>query len=462
MWHQSGNLLDELAQKGYYMVVEAGDQKNPDRFAAKDLATKVGFLDGSESSKRIRLGNLATEKTVWESVVAIPFYNDPKQGIKFFNLNAEAYRDATKLNHINMIRHSARVSDNSLDQNTKKQLNQLYDNFLNTPGTNAAENIAYQLRMMEKFIIPPQFDFLSNNVDCADVAPFVQYIFQFSGKFTDKDLASMWQNLYPNSEQGSGKAKHSSPYPNSGQPSGISLDYPDVEYVSGFLDTDSVGIFQGMSSNYEDTSEFLENEVRWLVFKAKQRGTSRYDTIVEKSVSKNNHYDLISVNGREISAESMKSAQLKPQFNWPYDYFSLVELGKIESKVDFYDDIRTVGVPKESPRRLEKERGNQQASPPKTPAVGSTSSSTSSSSSTTTVATSMVFREVLLEDTTTPSTRIFNITGGTVSSGTEQLFVNGVLQSLGGTNDYTISGNTVTFTYDLDDGDSVVISYVKD
>ena len=77
------------------------------------------------------------------------------------------------------------------------------------------------------------------------------------------------------------------------------------------------------------------------------------------------------------------------------------------------------------------------------------------------VASAMVFREVLLADTDTPSTRTFTVSNATVSSGTEQVFVNGILQSLGSQNDYTISGNTVTFTYDLEEGDSVVISYVK-
>jgi hypothetical protein len=74
----------------------------------------------------------------------------------------------------------------------------------------------------------------------------------------------------------------------------------------------------------------------------------------------------------------------------------------------------------------------------------------------------MVIREVLLEDSTTPSSRVFTATSGTISSGTEQLYVNGTLQSFGASNDYTISGNTITFTHDLESGDSVVVSYIKE
>ena len=78
------------------------------------------------------------------------------------------------------------------------------------------------------------------------------------------------------------------------------------------------------------------------------------------------------------------------------------------------------------------------------------------------IAATMAVRESLLLDTVTPSSRSFTATQGTVSSGTEQVFVNGVLQSLGAANDYTISGNTVTFNFDLALGDTVVISYVKE
>lgn len=469
MWHQSGTFIQELANKGYYMVIEAGDFRNADKYGSKDLAGKVGFLTGNEDRKSIRLGKVAPEKTVWEAVVAIPFYNDPEDGLKFFALNQDAYRAAIRINNEHLYRFTERVSDNTLDENSKLMLRHLYDNFFNNPGTNGPENIAYQLRMMEKFIMPPQFDFVSKTVDCADVEPFVQYIFQFRGELTEEDLAGMWQNLYPNSQSGIGTAKHSSPFPNSGTSTRAPLEYPDVEYVSNFLDVESVGMFQEVVSNYENVSEFLENEVRWLVFKAKQRGVSNYNEMIFKSATQNNIYNMLEFNGTSYTFENLKSFKSKPQFNWPYDYFSLVELSKIESKVDFYDDTNMVGVPKEQgPTRSDRrDTGGSNTTNYNVDGFGITQLGTvnvaaAAEGSRLSVADSMVFKEVLLLDTDTPSTRVFNIAGGNVSSGTEQLFVNGVLQSIGSGNDYTISGNTVTFTYDLEAGDSVVISYVKD
>ncbi len=80
------------------------------------------------------------------------------------------------------------------------------------------------------------------------------------------------------------------------------------------------------------------------------------------------------------------------------------------------------------------------------------------------LADNMVIREVLKKDTDgvpSPANRI-TVTTATIRANTESLYVNGVLQSLGGGNDYTISGNVITLTYDLDSDDSVFITYIKE
>jgi hypothetical protein len=335
--------------------------------------------------------------------------------------------------------------------------------FYNSPGIGSVENIAYQLRMMEKFIVPPQFDFVSKYGLCSKENPFVQYIFQFHTEFTRSDLASMWQNLYPNSQDSAATAKHSSPFSSNSGATGKH----DVEYISNFLDVDKVGMFRTMSSNYANVEEFLESEVRWLVFKAKQRGVSDYEQIVVNSATNGPNRNLLAINGRETDSSRRKGNFDNPGFNWPYDYFSLVELGKLESKVDFYDSTEFTPTPKETgftttTSRYTSQEQQQGPAPLQYTAVGtSTSAATTAGTGTADVAQSMVFREVLLEDTQTPSTRVFTVSQGSISSGTEQLYVNGVLQSVGSSNDYTISGNTITFVSDLEDGDTVVVSYVK-
>ncbi len=79
------------------------------------------------------------------------------------------------------------------------------------------------------------------------------------------------------------------------------------------------------------------------------------------------------------------------------------------------------------------------------------------------LADNLVIREVLKADTDgvpSPANQL-TITGATVRANTETLYVNGVLQSVGGSNDYTISGNVITLTYNLDADDAVFVTYIK-
>ena len=367
------------------------------------------------------------------------------------------------------------LGDESIQNLHSKQYKAFYDR----PGTNGIENVAYQLRMMDKFVIPPQFDFVLKDIECADVSPFVQYIFQFRTDFTREDLASMWQNMYPVSSTSAATAKHSTPF------SGfVTNDTYDTEYISNYLDVDNTLIFRSRTSNYENVEEFLENEVRWLVFKVKQRAINDYQEIVLNSMSPEAPGNIQSINnlteipaGKKSTGGQVNTKKKKhvPGFNWPYDYFSLVELGKLESKIDFYDDRTAVGSPEKVPaqrqetqfesfisltrdREIPDDIARGASSQFEIVSTPTTSDSTTSSGAS--VASAMVFREALLTSSQTPTSRVFNISGP-LSAGTEQVFRNGVLQTQGAGDDYVISGQTLTFNFDLEAGDDIAISYVK-
>jgi len=69
-------------------------------------------------------------------------------------------------------------------------------------------------------------------------------------------------------------------------------------------------------------NEILKNfkdRVRFQVFKVKQRAN-------------NNYYSTIAVQ------DETKTKQLKYSFNWPYDYFSIVEFAKIDCQVGYGSD----------------------------------------------------------------------------------------------------------------------------
>ena len=58
----------------------------------------------------------------------------------------------------------------------------------------------------------------------------------------------------------------------------------------------------------------IPTDVRWMVFRVKQKAHGDYSEITETTLD-----------------ESSLSSQDKYTYNWPYDFCSLVELGKIQT-----------------------------------------------------------------------------------------------------------------------------------
>ena len=73
-------------------------------------------------------------------------------------------------------------------------------------------------------------------------------------------------------------------------------------------------------------------DIKWMVFKVKQRAPSSYEEIVRRS--------LVEA-GAEIPGLKGQEAYNKRErgYNWPYDYFSMIELAKIDATVTFRPDI---------------------------------------------------------------------------------------------------------------------------
>lgn len=115
------------------------------------------------------------------------------------------------------------------------------------------------IQKMKKFVIPPHLDFINNK----EVDPFVMYIFDFSHKLTKQDLSYIWQNLMPDislvAEESESIIEH--PF----------LTGPNLE----FFGVDP----KVLSAKDEDgttKSSIFPKDIRWMVFKVKQRGKNNY------------------------------------------------------------------------------------------------------------------------------------------------------------------------------------------
>jgi len=138
-----------------------------------------------------------------------------------------------------------------------------------------------QLGLLNKYIFPPSFDYIINPT----VDPIAFYAFEFNLEFDQEDLMNIWQNMPPKS------------------------------YLAQKFQTATIEIrIRDLIDRLLETDIALE----WLVFKVKKRVDKDYNVYVKKNL----------IEGTPIVEPSLDSPY---SYNWPYDYFSIVELIKIDA-----------------------------------------------------------------------------------------------------------------------------------
>jgi len=295
MWHQFG-IMPESPDKGifleigdipkdwlknHYDVLTNDTVYNNDDADTGDKVFKemqsLTDLAGFKSSTSKRLGEIAESKIIREAVVAVPYVIQNEAGI---SNEASALTSTMKsLISIPKQRYEAAMSSakgtaegDSLDA--------------------AGESIRKLVQKMERYVLPPQFDFLTN----PDVDPVVMYIFEFKYILDQNDLSYIWQNLAPRDYKK------------------ISFQYESVAHE--LMDTELL-----------TEANLVDNEnLRWMVFKVKQRSGTHY-------------YDLTTAQAGQASKDVFSfdddTSGYKLGFNWPYDYLSFVELIKMDAEVLF-------------------------------------------------------------------------------------------------------------------------------
>jgi len=161
------------------------------------------------------------------------------------------------------------------------------------------DSVLKMIVKMQGYVFPPSMDFLNNDA----VDPFAMYIFEFSHTLKKQDLANIWQNLYPEIGRTFETAESS-----------ISHELLAHELLGGGAKLNPEGTLDVNAIGNE-----IPDRVRWMVFKVKQRANIDYN---------------LKIIGRG-DANLFQEDQAEISYNWPYDFFSLVELAKIETEVKF-------------------------------------------------------------------------------------------------------------------------------
>ena len=311
MWHQYGKVPTGSA--GVWLSVTADEKITDPTIASQthgplvksnSLADIIGM-----PLKRDRIGEVKTTKTISEAVVAVPFLE--KQGRKvFFN-----------------------VSRDDIDLALERE-------------EGVGDTVQNMVDLMQKYVLPPKFDFIKNDT----IQPFAMYMFEFSAELTKQDLVDIWQNLPPDLSN-------------------------RFEHKEAVIEHDLLA-----NEFYGLEGQDLDGSLKWLVFKAKRQAEKSYFNLLKGATSYNVEEDLsdrgnvvsrfnntkpkpkrVRIGDRDLNltrrptakptrrklskvgnllsgrkkVDLTKEAPPKYSYNWPYDYFSLVELIKVDAAVQY-------------------------------------------------------------------------------------------------------------------------------
>jgi len=299
MWHQFGVIPDAPSKgvflemgdipvnwlKNHYKVIDNSSVYNnhePIVSGAtvyqnmKSLTDVIGF--GPTNTKK-RLGELPEKISIKEGVVAIPYILDSVE-------NPAAAPSSLRTERKKFI--------NIPNERVLAAMENAYGSAAGDSLDASGESIRKLVQKMKRFVLPPQVDWLNNK----DISPIAMYIFEFEYELDRDDLSYIWQNLAPRESK---KMVMTS------------------ESIAHKLDNNELLSADNLN----------HSNLRWMVFKVKQRAEGGYSSLVAPQVGES------TINGIFDFKDQTNGYDAK--FNWPYDYFSFVELINMDTEVLYHN-----------------------------------------------------------------------------------------------------------------------------
>jgi hypothetical protein len=240
------------------------------------LIQQCGFKVGAKK----KIGTVRGTKEVSEAIVMIPYLDRAVgnvttqiEGKNFIKLNKQQF-NIQKTNYSKegvAIKTATRRNNEQIESTTYTDM----------------------FEAMQKYNVPPNFDFMKYD----DIAPFAMYFFEFSHVLDQDDLSDVWQGVMP---KGALKAEKDE----------VSIDHiiDPYEFFGNIQDQTLVG------------------QMKFFVFKVKQKAKQNYYEITKDSTD-DSRFRFTFSNDPQATAVPPEGS-----YNWPYDYFSLVEGIDIEAK----------------------------------------------------------------------------------------------------------------------------------
>ena len=315
------------------------------------LADLCGFdsdeiiRSGFDFSKAKRLGELGQdgEKSLSEAILALPFYLDDTGEPTLMTLRAPANQLGPKIKEFRK-----KFTKFSLPPALAlKLLGMVPKGYPNVPET------------INPFG-PDDYDEILTGEEMAKTP--VVYLMEHKINLSRQDLGDIWQGIMPEIAQ---KIKFSFSAIDHYMP-GDEVEETSTKFPEVLKEQISLGAPRTGHPRYDllDIAESCDKGfypgIKWLVFKVKEKGITSYSQMIMEEVdgpsalNVDNVRQLFNLQGlppdhvSEIlssrdnfskNAYLAKHSLYNPTYNWPYDYFSLIESSKINTKVGFRPDL---------------------------------------------------------------------------------------------------------------------------
>ena len=283
--------------KGVYLkILSSQDVTGSNRRTTSDGDISAVELFGLHGRKRI--GEISKNKMLQEAVVMIPLINE--EGCKAEPITLD---EVEVLNRLFFLEKSGQTRFKYF---TDEQLNSI-DLNRDTGATEGVNHVDDLILLMEKYIFPPELDWLMSirqmakdgeltvqsgkiSINTDSIAPYFAAVFEFSKDLTRNDRLALYQgNLTGN------------------------LSNSDI-----ITQTISVPIEKILGKEFK----FTNKVIRSMTFKAKFRAETNYNVYTKKKTGQ--LYD--------------KNLDYDWSYNWPYDQCTILPLNQISAKIYCKED----------------------------------------------------------------------------------------------------------------------------
>ena len=268
------------------------------------------------------IGQVAQSLNISEAVIAIPFTKAPVPDITYVHTpkwgTPPMYLYKLADNKVTDVMHSLIHGVHPFTQES----GQLYSEAVLSP-------VADMINKMRKFVIPPHLDFVGQTLRGGSdtnkggfvkdwtqnkglaIDAFPMFIFDFDHTLDKQELMDIWQGIMPYSSIRAEKMASS---------------------ITTGLGQSTYDLLPNISLDSHDTLT-MPTDTHWMIFKVKQRADNNYYNLTPE-------LDASTAGFLQIPGLMPKTfneplgQKLTYSYNWPYDFFTMLELIKLESEID--------------------------------------------------------------------------------------------------------------------------------